>query len=109
MRALHRMFHEDRSPQRPLYVGSVKTNVGHLEGASGIVSIIKSAMMLERGYVLPNYDFREGNPEIPFDEWGVKVPARLVHMEPTVFEEPTEGLGLRRLGTCSSPQGASIS
>ncbi len=77
MRALHRMFHEGRTPKRPLYVGSVKTNVGHLEGASGIVSIIKSAMMLERGYVLPNYDFREGNPEIPFDEWGIKVPSQL--------------------------------
>jgi acyl transferase domain-containing protein/NADPH:quinone reductase-like Zn-dependent oxidoreductase len=78
MRALHEMFYQDRTPQQPLYVGSVKTNVGHLEGASGIVSIIKSAMMLERGYILPNHNFEKGNPEIPFDEWGVKVPAKLI-------------------------------
>ncbi|TLS26126.1 hypothetical protein PpBr36_04235 [Pyricularia pennisetigena] len=78
MKALHEMFWEDRSPQRPLLVGSVKTNVGHLEGASGIVSLIKSAMMLERGYILPNHDFREGNKEIPFDEWGVKIPSKVM-------------------------------
>ncbi|CAI4212777.1 unnamed protein product [Parascedosporium putredinis] len=78
MRALHNMFNEGRSKLRPLYVGSVKTNVGHLEGASGIVSLIKATLMLERGYILPNYDFQKGNPEIPFDEWGIKVPAKLI-------------------------------
>lgn len=78
MKALHEMFDEGRSPRRPLYVGSVKTNVGHLEGASGIVSLIKGALMLERGYVLPNHDFVEGNPEIPFDEWNVRVPTKLI-------------------------------
>ncbi|KAL8339056.1 hypothetical protein RB598_007393 [Gaeumannomyces tritici] len=78
MEALHRMFHDGRTSRRPLWVGSVKTNVGHLEGASGIVSMIKSAMMLERGYLLPNHDFRDGNREIPFDEWGVRVPSRVM-------------------------------
>ena len=78
MKALHDMFWEGRTKRTPLYVGSVKTNVGHLEGASGIVSLIKSAMMLERGYLLPNHDFQEGNPEIPFDEWGVRVPPRVM-------------------------------
>ncbi|OAA60318.1 Beta-ketoacyl synthase [Niveomyces insectorum RCEF 264] len=78
MKAIHRMFSEGRSRNDPLYVGSVKTNIGHLEGASGLVGIIKAAMMLERQYILPNYDFKKGNPEIPFDEWGIKVPSKLV-------------------------------
>ncbi len=78
MKALHEMFSEGRSRTNPLYVGSVKTNIGHLEGASGLVGIIKSALMLERQYILPNYDFKKGNPEIPFDEWGVKVPSTLI-------------------------------
>ncbi len=78
MAAIHKMFSEGRSKSNPLYVGSVKTNIGHLEGASGLVGLIKSALMLERQYILPNYDFKKGNAEIPFDEWGIKVPSTLV-------------------------------
>lgn len=56
-----------------LYVGSLKSNIGHLEGASGVVSIIKTAMMLERGYILPNCDFQAPNPAIPLVKWNMKV------------------------------------
>ncbi|CZS97698.1 related to polyketide synthase [Rhynchosporium agropyri] len=72
--ALHEVFGEGRSAKQPLFIGSVKSNIGHLEGASGVVSIIKTAMMLEKGFVLPNCNFQSGNPKIPFDEWHLKVP-----------------------------------
>ncbi|KAI0443526.1 ketoacyl-synt-domain-containing protein [Xylaria telfairii] len=72
--AIHNVFHQGRTPRDPLYLGSVKSNIGHLEGASGIVAIIKSAMMLERGFVLPNYDFKHPNEKIPFKAWNMKVP-----------------------------------
>jgi acyl transferase domain-containing protein len=42
----------------------------------GIAGIIKTALMLERGFILPNYDFKQPNEKIPFDEWGLKVPIR---------------------------------
>ncbi|KAH7413894.1 hypothetical protein DE146DRAFT_601832 [Phaeosphaeria sp. MPI-PUGE-AT-0046c] len=42
----------------------------------GIAGIIKTALMLERGFLLPNYDFKQPNEKIPFDEWGIKVPVR---------------------------------
>ncbi|KAN0092149.1 BcPKS8, polyketide synthase [Hyaloscypha variabilis] len=72
--ALREVFGEGRTKRQPLFVGSVKSNIGHLEGASGVISVIKSAMMLEKGFVLPNCNFEKGNPKIPFDEWGMKVP-----------------------------------
>ncbi|KAK2623593.1 hypothetical protein QTJ16_007147 [Diplocarpon rosae] len=71
--ALHEVF-GGRTEKQPLFIGSVKSNIGHLEGASGVVSVIKTAMMLEKGFVLPNCNFEKGNPKIPFDEWGLKVP-----------------------------------
>jgi acyl transferase domain-containing protein len=43
---------------------------------SGIAGIIKTALMLERGFLLPNYDFKQPNEKIPFDEWGLKIPVR---------------------------------
>ncbi|KAH7327102.1 beta-ketoacyl synthase domain-containing protein [Rhexocercosporidium sp. MPI-PUGE-AT-0058] len=72
--ALHEVFGEGRTTKQPLFIGSVKSNIGHLEGASGVVSVIKTAMMLEKGFVLPNCNFQSGNPKIPFDEWHLKVP-----------------------------------
>ncbi|KAL2060742.1 hypothetical protein VTL71DRAFT_9384 [Oculimacula yallundae] len=72
--ALHEVFGEGRSAKQPLFIGSVKSNIGHLEGASGVVSIIKTAMMLEKGFVVPNCNFKSGNPKIPFDEWNLKIP-----------------------------------
>ncbi|KAK7959092.1 Reducing polyketide synthase PKS1 [Apiospora aurea] len=72
--AIHNVFGANRSARDPLLLGSVKSNIGHLEGASGIVAVIKAAMMLERGFVLPNYDFAYPNEKIPFKEWYMKVP-----------------------------------
>lgn len=43
---------------------------------AGIAGVIKTALMLERDFVLPNYDFKHPNEAIPFDKWGLKVPVR---------------------------------
>ncbi|KAJ4355154.1 hypothetical protein N0V95_003176 [Ascochyta clinopodiicola] len=74
--ALQRVFGEGRNKRKPLYIGSVKSNIGHLEAAAGIAGVIKTALMLERGFILPNYDFKHPNEKIPFEEWGLKVPTR---------------------------------
>ncbi|KAK7418132.1 hypothetical protein QQX98_004107 [Neonectria punicea] len=75
--ALSRVFSKGRTRRFPLYVGSVKTNVGHLENASGIASIIKASLMLENGFILPNLNFEKANPSIPLDEWNMKVPTSI--------------------------------
>ena len=72
-RALNAVFGVGRTPKQPLFIGSLKSNVGHLEGSSGIVSIIKTSLMLERGFVLPNCNFEEPNEEIPMAKWNMKV------------------------------------
>ncbi|POR36838.1 Polyketide synthase [Tolypocladium paradoxum] len=72
--AIYRVFGPGRTKRFPLYMGSVKTNVGHLENASGVISIIKASMMLERGFILPNVNFDKSNDAIPLDEWNIKVP-----------------------------------
>ncbi|CZT04695.1 related to polyketide synthase [Rhynchosporium agropyri] len=72
--ALRNVFGEGRTARMPLFVGSVKSNIGHLEAASGIISVIKTALMLERGFILPNHDFKKPNEKIPLAKWNLKVP-----------------------------------
>ncbi|CAI7594036.1 unnamed protein product [Penicillium glandicola] len=71
--AVHAALGQNRTPRNPLYIGSVKSNIGHLEGASGIIAIIKAAMMLDRELMLPNAEFKKANPNIPMSEWNMKV------------------------------------
>ncbi|KAJ4245071.1 hypothetical protein NW762_014282 [Fusarium torreyae] len=54
----------ERTPSNPLYIGSLKSNFGHLEGASGILGMIKAILMLQHGYVLPNANFDKLNESI---------------------------------------------
>ncbi|AGJ66405.1 polyketide synthase [Mycobacterium tuberculosis] len=54
-------------------IGSIKPNIGHLEGAAGIAGLIKAVLMVERGSLLPSGGFTEPNPAIPFTELGLRV------------------------------------
>ncbi|KAB5580657.1 putative polyketide synthase [Coniochaeta sp. 2T2.1] len=63
-----------RSPDNPIHVGSIKTNLGHLEGASGIAGIIKAALIVEHGLIPPNLNFEKPNERIPLDEWNIRIP-----------------------------------
>ena len=66
-------FKDLRSSQDPLFVGAAKSNIGHLEGASGIVSIIKATLALEKGVIPPNTNYQYPNPEIPAEKWNIEV------------------------------------
>jgi acyl transferase domain-containing protein/NADPH:quinone reductase-like Zn-dependent oxidoreductase/surfactin synthase thioesterase subunit/SAM-dependent methyltransferase/aryl carrier-like protein len=56
------------------YMGSIKSNIGHLEPASGVAGISKLALSLYHKTIAPNIHFKKGNPNIPFDELKLKVP-----------------------------------
>ncbi|WP_017627466.1 type I polyketide synthase, partial [Nocardiopsis chromatogenes] len=66
-----------RARSAPLRVGSVKTNIGHLEGAAGIAGLLKVVLSLHRGAVPPSLNFSEPNPAIAFDELNLAVQREL--------------------------------
>ncbi|KAF7195680.1 Highly reducing polyketide synthase alt5, partial [Pseudocercospora fuligena] len=68
---------------KDLYVGSVKTNIGHLEGAAGVAGVIKAALIVERGIIPQNLWFEKLNPSIELPEH-VKIPQATI-------EWPNEG------------------
>ncbi|KAF2463774.1 thiolase-like protein [Lindgomyces ingoldianus] len=59
MKALGAVFRNVRSPKAPLYVGSVKSNVRHLGGGSGLAGILKCVLILEKGVIPPNSLFEK--------------------------------------------------
>ncbi|KAI1128976.1 hypothetical protein F5Y10DRAFT_239255 [Nemania abortiva] len=76
MKAIGRVFRPHRSPKDPLYVGSVKANIGHLEGCSGLAGILKSILILEKGIIVPNALFQRPNSNIDIEFYHTVVPTK---------------------------------
>ncbi|OJJ47400.1 hypothetical protein ASPZODRAFT_2129214 [Penicilliopsis zonata CBS 506.65] len=62
-----------QTDDEPVYVGSVKSNIGHTEGAAGVASIIKAVLCLEHAMLVPNAGFSQLNPRIHLDEWRLRL------------------------------------
>jgi acyl transferase domain-containing protein len=58
--------------------GSLKANVGHLEGGSGLAGIIKTVMVLEKAIIPPNANLKSLNPRIDADFLNLKVSLSLI-------------------------------
>ncbi|MEO8180781.1 MAG: type I polyketide synthase [Deltaproteobacteria bacterium] len=71
--ALGRVYGANRAAGLPLQLGTVKTNFGHLEGAAGVAGLIKLALCLRHGELVPNLHFRQPNPKIPWSTLPVQV------------------------------------
>ncbi|MET7906375.1 beta-ketoacyl synthase N-terminal-like domain-containing protein, partial [Streptomyces sp. NPDC005355] len=71
--ALGEVLGTARPDSNPLLVGSVKTNIGHLEGAAGIAGLIKAALALKHRELPPSLHFRTPNPAIPLAELRLQV------------------------------------
>ena len=82
-----------QSRSAPLPIGSVKTNIGHLEPASGMAGLLKAALALDRGFVPPTLHCESPNPNIAFDSLNL----RLV----CAAEPITSALGQRYAGVNS--------
>lgn len=71
--ALASAFNPYRSKKDPLFMGSIKANLGHLEGASGIASLVKTILILERGVIPKLTNFEKLHPKIEAEDWNMKV------------------------------------
>ena len=71
--ALGRVLGVGRSKFSPCRLGSVKSNIGHLEAAAGIGGLIKTALMLKKRRLTPCVHFNKENPYIPFEDYNLKV------------------------------------
>jgi acyl transferase domain-containing protein/NADPH:quinone reductase-like Zn-dependent oxidoreductase/acyl carrier protein len=92
LQSLAAVLREGRSV--PLYVGSVKTNIGHLEAAAGVAGLIKTVLALQKREIPPHLHFTKLNPNVALDGFAIEVPRVAV---PWPVEE-----GSRRIAGISS-------
>lgn len=71
--AISQVLGPGHSTESPVFIGSIKTNVGHLEGTSGVAGVIKAVLMLENQTILPSRNFETPNPRIPLEDWRLRV------------------------------------
>lgn len=92
--------HTHAESNTPLYVGSIKTVVGHLEGAAGLAGLLKASNSLQRGLIPPNLSFHRLNPKIePFYK-GLQVPTKLTRW-PSLPEGVPRRVSVNSFGMCN--------
>ncbi|MER6127374.1 type I polyketide synthase [Streptomyces sp. NPDC001795] len=77
MGAINDVFAGSHSKEEPLMVGSVKTNLGHMEPASGIVGVIKTVLQMREGVVYPHLNLNKPSARIPWNIYPVTVPTEV--------------------------------
>ncbi|MDX1541705.1 MAG: type I polyketide synthase, partial [Geminicoccaceae bacterium] len=80
--ALTRAFRAETQASGFCRLGSIKTNIGHLDAAAGIAGLIKAALVVKTGLVPPSLHFETPNPEIDFERTPFLVADKLTPLEP---------------------------
>jgi acyl transferase domain-containing protein/SAM-dependent methyltransferase len=77
VRAAGAVLCKDRPPELPLAIGSIKTNIGHLEAAAGVAGMLKVVLALQKKEIPPHLHLKEKSPYIDWDGLPIVVPTRL--------------------------------
>ena len=85
--ALSTALCRDRPADAPLVIGSVKTNLGHLETAAGVAGLMKAMLVLRHGQIPASLHFKEANPHIDFAGWKLRVATQMEPFPATTGEK----------------------
>ena len=73
VQALGEVLCAGRSKQEPLYIGSVKTNIGHLEAAAGVMGLIKVVLSLQHQEIPPHLHLKQKNAHVDWEQYAIEI------------------------------------
>ena len=76
--AVSSVYGKGREADHPLLVGSVKTNVGHLESAAGVAGLIKAVLAVERGVIPKHLHFQDPHPDLDWDHLPLRITSSMI-------------------------------
>jgi 3-oxoacyl-(acyl-carrier-protein) synthase/surfactin synthase thioesterase subunit/acyl carrier protein len=77
IQALGEVVGKNRTAENPCWIGSVKTNIGHLEPAAGVASLIKVALSLQHSKIPPHLNVTKPNPLLELSKYHLRIPEQL--------------------------------
>ncbi|NES90425.1 MAG: acyltransferase domain-containing protein, partial [Okeania sp. SIO2B9] len=77
LNSLAEVFGAERTKKKPLMIGSVKTNIGHLSSAAGIAGVIKAILQLQHQQIAPHLHFKNPTPKFNWKDFPLVVPTEL--------------------------------
>ena len=92
--AVAAVYGRARKTDNPLLIGSVKTNVGHLESAAGVAGLIKAVLVVNQGVIPKHLHFNDPNPRVDWDSLPLKITTEML-------DWPGDGSRLRLAGVNS--------
>ena len=104
--ALTRVFGDGRHRRSACWIGSLKTNIGHLDAAAGVAGLIKAALSLEHRELVPSLNFSSPNPQIDFAAGPFKVNTELRQLGKSRGRAPARRSELIRIRRHQRPCGA---
>jgi acyl transferase domain-containing protein/surfactin synthase thioesterase subunit len=94
LEALNNAYARHKDKNHPLYVGSVKTNFGHTEGAAGVTGVIKTILALKNKVIPPHLNFKDPNPYLDWEDMNISVPTSLIPWEKDVRRAGVSAFGV---------------
>ncbi len=92
VQAAARVYGNSRESNQPLLIGSVKTNLGHLEAAAGTASLIKVVLSMHHGLIPKNLHFNEPSPHIDWNQLPVSVVTETMEWPSDPNRQPRAGV-----------------
>ncbi|MDE0332761.1 MAG: type I polyketide synthase [Nitrospinae bacterium] len=86
------VYGNGREPTRPLLIGTVKTNIGHLESAAGVAGLIKVMLSMRHGKIPEHLNFENPNPNMDWEQLPVRVTSKAMDWPLVPDRQPRAGI-----------------